>query len=208
MSYHGYLPLVKQYLHNLPQDYTPSVLEVGVDNGVSYITLATFLARTRKNFVIAGVDVLLKEHLKLTLSGLDVAEGQQMFLIENNSLTVLPNLIEEKMKFDVVLLDGDHNYYTVQKELEYLEALTHDHSLVIVDDYDGRWANRDLWYAERPEYENVKNVTPKIDSEKQGANVAIDEWLVTHPDWVLSKPIEGEPIVLSRRPPVQVQDVT
>jgi predicted O-methyltransferase YrrM len=174
-------------------------LEVGVDRGVTLIPLVVFLARTRQNFTVIGLDILVQEQVHLMLANIDLAPTQQAYCIEGNSLDVLPKIVEQKMKFDVVLLDGDHNYYTVAKEMSYLEDLTYPGTLVVCDDYSGRWADKDLWYAEREGYKENKRATPKIETEKHGVKAAIDEWLETHPEWQKAQPIPGEPILLMRK---------
>lgn len=200
MSYVGYIPLVKQYIYqHLPQEHVPSVLEVGIDKGTTLIPLIVFLARTRPVFLVVGVDVLVQESVHLTIANLDLTEQQQSFCIQGNSLEVLPKMVEQGMKFDVVLLDGDHNYYTLSKELEHLEQITHPHSLVVIDDYSGRWAEKDLWYAERDGYQEVKDVTKPVETEKHGVKAAVDEWLTAHPDWQSAQPIPGEPIMLMKK---------
>lgn len=200
MSYHGYIPLIKQFIHQqVPQDRSPMLLEIGVDRGVTLIPLVAFLARTRSAFTVIGVDVLVQDQVKLMLNNLDLQPSQQAWYLEQNSLDCLPKLVEQGLKFDVVLLDGDHNYHTVAEEMKYVEALTHPNSLIICDDYDGRWSERDLWYAERAGYETVKTVTAKVDTEKHGVKPAIDEWLDNHTDWQKAKPIPGEPILLMRK---------
>jgi hypothetical protein len=200
VSYHGYIPLVKQYLHQqLPKEHAPSLLEIGVDRGVSFIPLVVFLARTRPQFLAVGVDILVQEQVQLMLQNIDLQKTQQAYCIEGNSLAVMPQMAQQGMKFDVLLLDGDHNYHTVKQEMEHVEALTHPHSLVICDDYDGRWSDRDLWYAEREGYEANKHASAKVDTEKHGVKPAIDEWLEAHPEWQKAKPIQGEPILLMRK---------
>lgn len=198
MAYHGLIPICKQFLHQLP--HPPALLEVGVDRGVSFLSLAVFLARTKEQFLAVGVDILLQEQVQVMLAHLDLQPKQSAYLFEGNSLKVLPEMANQGMKFDVVLLDGDHNYHTVSSELRLLERLVHDHSIIVVDDYDGRWSERDLWYAERPGYEDVKVATPKVDTDKHGVKPAVDEWLQEHPEWQLVKPVPGEPIVLVKRP--------
>lgn len=200
MAYHGYLPLIKEFLHKLPQGYPPHLLEVGVDRGVSFLTLATFLARTRPEFLAIGVDVLVQDQVNIMLQNLDLQPRQLAYLIGGNSLQVLPQMAAQGMKFDVVLLDGDHNYHTVSQEMQSLERLVHDHSIVVIDDYDGRWSDRDLWYAERDGYQDVKAATPKVDTDKHGVKPVVDEWLSAHPEWNKAKPVQGEPILLSKRP--------
>ena len=123
------------------------------------------------------------------------------FLFERNSLALLPELINQQMKFDIILLDGDHNYHTVSQELKHLGVLLNPSGFIIIDDYDGKWSTRDLWYAERDGYQENSHVTkPVTPGDKQGVKPAVDEWLLVNPDWMLSKPIpEGEPIILSRK---------
>ncbi len=158
------------------------------------------MARTKPEFLAIGVDILLQDAVNIMLAHLDLQPKQSAYLLSGNSLQVLPNMALQGMKFDVVLLDGDHNYHTISQELKHLEHLVHDHSIIIIDDYDGRWSERDLWYAERPGYEDVKVATAKVDTEKHGVKAAVDEWLIEHPEWKLSKPIQGEPVLLMKQP--------
>ena len=65
MSYHGLLPLIKEFVRNIP--HPPTLLEVGVDRGVSFMTMATYLARTRPNFFAIGVDVLIQEQVAIKI---------------------------------------------------------------------------------------------------------------------------------------------
>jgi hypothetical protein len=198
MSYVGYIPTLKSFLHQLPEGYSPSILEVGVDRGCTLIPLVAFLARTRPAFNVMGIDVIAQEQVRLVVQNLDLQREQRVFLPQENSLDALPKLVAQGIKFDVVLLDGDHNYHTVSEELRHLEALTHDHSIVICDDYSGRWAERDLWYAERPGYEGSVATHP-IDTGKHGVKPAVDEWLLAHPEWCSQQPIKGEPVVLAKQ---------
>jgi predicted O-methyltransferase YrrM len=200
MAAHGYVNLLKQYLYQqLPKEHVPTVLEVGVDRGVMLLSLIVFLVRTRPQFVAIGVDILVQDQVKLMLQNIDRTPQQQAYCIEGNSLEVLPKMVDQGMKFDVLLLDGDHNYHTVSEELKHLEALTRPGAIVICDDYDGRWSERDMFYAERPGYEDVKIATPKVETDKHGVKPAIDEWLEEHPTWQKSQPIPGEPVLLMRK---------
>lgn len=200
MSYHGYIPLVKQYLVQVaPQDQPVSILEVGVDRGVTLITLVAFLARVKPTFTAVGLDIKVQDQVQLMLSNLDLQDGQQAYCIEGNSLSVLPSMVQQGLKFNVLLIDGDHNYHTVAEEMKYVEALTYPSSIVICDDYHGRWSERDMWYADRDGYQDVKIATSKVDTEKHGVKPAIDEWLESHPEWQKAQPVPGEPILLLRK---------
>ena len=196
MAYHGYIPLIKSYLD---QFETPSILEIGLDRGITSIPVITHLARTHEAFLFFGLDVLIQESLKITLNYIDYSEKQSVRLCQGNSLEVLPKLAAQNVKFDVLLIDGDHNYYTVTKELEHLDNLTHEKSLVIIDDYHGRWGNKDLWYSERKEYENVKEATKPQETQQRGVRPAVDEFVEKSGKWKLETPVKGgEPVVLVR----------
>ncbi len=97
--------------------------------------MATFLARTKQEFLAIGLDVKIQEQVQIMLANLDLQPKQAAYLLEGNSLKVLPDMVTQGMKFDVILLDGDHNYHTVSTELALLEKLTYDHSIIVVDDY-------------------------------------------------------------------------
>lgn len=196
MAYHGYLSLAKRFLHEIAE---PSLLEIGVDTGVSYLTLTTFLARTKKRFVSLGIDVKVQDSVAIMLNNLDLEVEQQAALIQENSLDVLPKLVESNVRFNLVLLDGDHNYHTVYNELNLLKPLLADESVIICDDYHGRWSERDLWYAERPGYEDVSQASKPVDTQKHGVKPAIDDWVSENPEWSIERPIEGEPVILVRK---------
>ena len=200
MAYHGYIPLVKQYLHQqVPREVPPALLEVGVDRGVTFLPMVVFLARTRPNFTAIGVDIMVQEQVQVMLANVDRTPGQNAYLLEDNSLAVLPKMVEQGMQFDVLLLDGDHNYHTVRQEMEHVGKLVKPGGIVICDDYDGRWSDRDLWYHDRDGYESNKHATKPVDTEKHGVKPAIDEWLAEHSDWQKAQPIKGEPILLMRK---------
>lgn len=201
MSYTGYLPGIKGFISQLPADYAPTLLEIGIDTGASLVPLTAFLVRTRERFGIVGVDIKVQEAAKIMLNNLDIPQGGHVQLVQGNSLEVIPKLVEGNSKFDVVLIDGDHNYYTVSRELQHLEALCHPHTLVIIDDYNGRWSERDMWYATREGYEDVTCASSPHDTAKHGVRAAVDEWLDVHPGWKKDCPIGGEPVLLFRSAP-------
>jgi predicted O-methyltransferase YrrM len=192
VSYVGYLKEVKSRLLTIDN---PNVLEIGTDKGVTFITLAYFLTRTKEKFSITGIDVYVREELKLMLNNIDLFTGQEILIYEENSLNVLPTLFEQ---FDVVMLDGDHNYYTVSKELELLEPLMKSTGIIVVDDYSGKWSEKDLWYGEREEYNNIKSTTQPIETEKHGVKAAVDDHIIKYPEWRISTLMQGEPVLLSR----------
>lgn len=72
--------------------------------------------------------------------------GDGFYFYRERSLNVIPTLPE----FDVALLDGDHNWYTVYHELQLIEQL-HGHDadrfpLLILHDTSWPYGRRDLYY--------------------------------------------------------------
>lgn len=196
MAYHGYIPHIKKFLTSID---APKVLEIGLDKGITTIPLITFLIRAHRNFEFIGVDILLQESLVTILNNIDYLEGQKVKLSQENSMEFLPKLSESGQKIDVILIDGDHNYHTVKNELRYLDDISKSNTVVIIDDYHGRWSDKDMWYKERPGYENVSVATNPLMTEKQGVKSAVDEFLEQNSNWFLSCPIKGEPVVLTKR---------
>lgn len=196
MSYHGYVPLLKKFLYERPE---PAILEVGVDRGVTMFPLVTFLAQhCRTAYVYMGVDIDIQESVRLTLMNMEQPIPTSTWLFEKNSLDFLPKVVDSGRKLDLILLDGDHNYHTVSKELEYVLPLLKEDGILMIDDYGGKWADRDLWYSERPGYESNALATKPASSEKHGVRPAVDEWLERNPGLKRYSLLQGEPLLVTR----------
>jgi predicted O-methyltransferase YrrM len=68
-------------------------------------------------------------------------------MIEATSLEALTNLVDRKSVVDVVIVDGDHNYYTVIHELLLIEKLLAPNGVVFLHDVGWPYGRRDLYYA-------------------------------------------------------------
>lgn len=196
MSYHAFIPVLKKFVFDLQR---PRVLEIGNDRGSTFVPLAVFMLRTKDSFHLMGIDVMLQESLLITIAHIDRNQSQRIDLVQANSLETLPKLAEAGAKFDVVLLDGDHNYHTVTRELLMLDALVEDHTLLVVDDYNGRWAERDLFYSERKEYSGCKEATLRIKTDKHGVRAAVDDFLTSTSAWTMLFKDDNVDFVVLRR---------
>jgi Methyltransferase domain len=67
-------------------------------------------------------------------------------LIKRPSLEALPDLVARGVTADVVIVDGDHNYYTVTRELGLIEQLLSPAGVVFVHDVGWPYGRRDLYY--------------------------------------------------------------
>lgn len=192
MSYHGYIPFMKQYLELFER---PNVLEIGVNKAQTTAPILQSLSVKKKVFNFVALDIKIYDEVKVSLSNFDLAKDQRFFLVNDNSLNFLKNTQIEG-QFDLILLDGDHNYFTVRQELDLLEKFMHKNTILICDDYEGRWSQKDQFYAELEGYDNVDKATKRIDTEKHGVATAIDEFLSTRSHLVKMSFMKGEPVVI------------
>ena len=196
MAYHGYLRFISEYstVINKVQNKTVKILEIGVDTGITLFALNNNLNLLNVPFEYTGLDIKVQRHISvLNYTFLQKFESNKIKVYEENSLNYLKDCNEI---FDVILIDGDHNYKTVKKELSYLDMISHENTLVICDDYKGRWATLDLYYANRDGYEDNTKATKFEESEKQGVMTAIDEFLYENKNFTSFTLMEGEPICI------------
>jgi hypothetical protein len=191
MSYLGVVQPLSRYA-SIFKDV--SILEIGVDAGQSMLPFIHNLSLTEDYFEYISVDI--KQNLCLIEQLVNMTGftpfippvnneplGCNVFYFIQNSLELLPDLITKGCKFDIILLDGDHNYYTVSKELEHVKELSHPSSLIVCDDYGGRWANKDLFYSSRDSHTGIDIATPQSKTEKQGVKQAVDDFLIDNKNW-------------------------
>jgi SAM-dependent methyltransferase len=73
------------------------------------------------------------------------ANVSQVVVKRGLSLEVLPTLQE---KFDCILIDGDHNWFTVYQELQEISGreLLRPGGIIFLHDVDWPWGRRDMYY--------------------------------------------------------------
>ena len=117
------------------------VVEIGSDQGGNTENLLGFCRRTGATL-----------HVIDPAPGYDAAEWQRehdgrLVFHKDLSLNALPRI----EAFDAVLIDGDHNWYTVLHELKMIEDLCDARSrgfpLVMLHDAGWPYGRRDLYYA-------------------------------------------------------------
>ena len=194
MPYHVYIPWLTQFL---TQRNNPSVLEIGVDVGQTMIPLVHNLTMMHKPFKYVGLDIRVDIKLAGILQGMAIYDESQIAeYVEANSLEWLPKCEE---KFDVVLIDGDHNYHTVSTELSFIGSILKRDGVCLCDDYDGKWAKRDLWYSTRDTHDGIDIATDVVDTDKHGVRTAVDEFTTENPKWKTTSVTHSEATVLLRR---------
>jgi len=198
MSYHGYLQFATQYAGELflKNSKKINILEIGIDTGISLFALNNNLNCHEIPFEYTGVDILVQIQVPvINYTFLQKHKENKINLIEKNSLEYLKECNDV---FDIVLIDGDHNYETVIKELSFLDTITHNNSLIICDDYNGRWSKRDLYYSERESYKENSHATPSKTLDRQGVGNAIDDFIKENKSYKLFSLMQGEPVCMIR----------
>jgi hypothetical protein len=118
-----------------------SIVEVGADRG---LTTRRLLALSKTNdLLIHSIDPAPR----FDPEGMQSETGGRLRVHRATSLEVLPTL----ESFPVVLLDGDHNWYTVHHELKAIELRSRELSqpfpLVFLHDVGWPYGRRDMYYA-------------------------------------------------------------
>jgi GT2 family glycosyltransferase len=117
-----------------------SVVEIGSSNGRNTRNLIEFSKRT--GAVVHAID----PHPRFDAEGWAREPGAAFVFHQGKSLDVL----ESVGPADAVLIDGDHNWYTVYHELELIARIAHAHArefpLVLLHDIHWPYGRRDLYY--------------------------------------------------------------
>lgn len=113
-----------------------SICEVGSATGDTSKHIIDYIAGNEISFHI--VDPVAKEFL-------DELAGASIFIHRQTSLEFL----DQAERCDLYILDGDHNYWTVSRELEAIHAHSGQNRPLVVMMHDTSWphARRDSYYA-------------------------------------------------------------
>jgi hypothetical protein len=201
MAYHGYIPFITQYLSNLSKTSNRKIkiLEIGLLYGVTTHCISSNLNLCNVDFDYHGVDLKIRDEVKIYAAYSLFLPNNKLKLYEDNSLNYLEKC---KEKFDIILVDGDHNYATVKKECSFISSLLADeNSLIIFDDYYGRWGRKDLFYKDRDGWKNNKKFIDLENIEgKEGVGTAIDEFMKDNESDLISFVLlQGEPICVANK---------
>lgn len=223
MAYHGYINFMCGHLSLFPN---PTILEIGVDKGQTMFPVVNFLTRlctdNDRNYLYTGIDVLFRDHVIIGANHINYANWNLdnqitqhtaglISLKEQNSLEALPELNDTGIKYVLALVDGDHNYYTVKKELEFVsQMISPKYGIIICDDYNGPGGLQDEYFSELDKFykgtggnENVNNLVKREDcdfGDKVGVKYAVDEFIEENDEWSLNNTYHTDEPVLLYKP--------
>lgn len=196
----------------------PVILEIGLQAGEHSQALVK-LAR-RKGGKHIGIDPTPGRRIRLRM----LLHKNTSALIRKLSLEALPELVKDGIKADIVLVDGDHNYYTVSHELLLIEQLLREDGVVFLHDVCWPYGRRDLYYdpkripeTQRQPYARkgvVKGQSDLVDEgglnpelckavheggPRNGVLTAVEDFVVNHDGWSLEMQEEEFGLGILRR---------
>ena len=165
MSYRGFIPLITDYCLNKNNFQNKiKILEIGVMEGLTTFPLLNNLSFLGCDLEYTAVDIFIRPSV-VERHHLSIQSMKHLRLVEENSLTFLDNISKTDYKFDVILIDGDHNYETVKKECSYLNKILKKDGIVVFDDFYNKHGYKDSYYSEDPEYKNNTIATKRTKKE-------------------------------------------
>tara|TARA_Y100001958_G_scaffold156915_1_gene150665 strand:- start:6092 stop:6862 length:771 start_codon:yes stop_codon:yes gene_type:complete len=106
------------------------ILEVGFNGGHS---AETFL-KSNKNVTVTSVDIGFHHYVNFGYFYLRKKYKNRIKLHIGDSTKVLPKLISKKYQFDLIFIDGGHEYQIVKSDLDNSVNLSDNETTIIVDD--------------------------------------------------------------------------
>ena len=75
----------------------------------------------------------------------------------------------------IIMIDGDHNYGTVTQELEFCTQLSNHKTIIVIDDYNTKWAERNMYYAERDSHKHLDGTQREsfLGNKREGVRNAV-----------------------------------
>ena len=107
-----------------------NILEIGFNGGHS---AETMLQSSDKSYVVS-VDIGFHHYVKFGYYFLKKKYKNRIKLLIGNSKEVLPQLVRSNKKFDLIFIDGGHDYDVVKSDLNNALKMSDKNTLIVVDD--------------------------------------------------------------------------
>ena len=134
----GETEYLKDIINN---DNIINVMEIGFNAGHS----AELFLSTNKKINLVSFDLGYHNYVKKGKEFIDKTYPGRHELILGNSLITVPDYFNKtNKKFDLIFIDGGHTYYIAKGDLINCKNLSHDKTIVIMDDTmnNEKWINK------------------------------------------------------------------
>ena len=116
-----------------------NIMEIGFNAGHS----AEVFLKNNNDLTLTSFDLGFHSYVNIGKEYIDMMYPNRHKLILGDSRITIPNFIinNENIKFDVIFIDGGHDYDIVNSDLENCFHLAHKDTIVILDDtiFNSNW---------------------------------------------------------------------
>jgi predicted O-methyltransferase YrrM len=140
-SFEGYSQQIQQQVEdliNLTSRPNINVMEIGFNAGHS----SEIFLKNNNNLFLTSFDLGTHDYVKYAKKYIDTNYSNRHTLILGNSTMTIPEFIKNNnVKFDIIFIDGGHEYETANKDIENCYYLSHEDTIIILDDtiYINEW---------------------------------------------------------------------
>jgi predicted O-methyltransferase YrrM len=133
------IPEQQQDLINLTKIPIRTIMEIGFNAGHS----ADVFLKNNPNSTLVSFDIGDHEYVHTAKRYIDLHYPNRHTLILGDSTVTIPQYVEQNnnKNFDVIFIDGGHEYATARADLLNCRKLSHTNTLVLLDDtiYKKEW---------------------------------------------------------------------
>jgi predicted O-methyltransferase YrrM len=141
---------ISEVLLNISHPNISNVLEIGFNAGFSTLLMLT----VNPHIHITCVDICEHRYTIPCYNWILKKFPNRIRFVKGNSEEVLPRLIEEKVNYDMIHIDGGHSVKTFYHDVQNSIKLSKNNTVLVVDDYDFQYIN--LFWNVITEYHKMK----------------------------------------------------